>query len=333
MSFKPLFGNQLFVIAIPPRPAYNCLMNTRTLGKTGLQVSTLGFGSAPAAYLKSDPDAAAQMINFMLDHGVNLIDTAASYPGSENFLGEHLSHRRNDFVLVSKCGQKLPGLTGEAWSYDLVTQTVDLALRNLKTDRIDVMLLHSCDLETLKKGDALRALIDAKKAGKIAHAGYSGDNDALEYAATLPDIEVCETSISIADQHNINHGLAVCLKQNVGVIVKRPIANAAWRNIDQQPGFYKNYAKDYTDRIAKMNLTPADLGFQGQANERWPEIALRFTLAQPGVTCAIIGTTKEANAKANLDYAKKDPLPADVVKKIRDAFNNAQGDEKWMGLT
>ena len=92
-----------------------------------------------------------------------MIDTAASYPGSERFIGEHLSHRRNEFVLISKCGSKIPESDASPWSEKLVSDTVDRALRLLKTDRIDVMLLHSCDLETLKNGEAIGALAKARR--------------------------------------------------------------------------------------------------------------------------------------------------------------------------
>src|SRR4051812_26515692 len=96
--------------------SYNRAMQKRTFGKTGLQVSVLGFGAAPIAYLNADRQRSEKVVSQLLDAGMNLIDTAASYPGSEEFLGEHFSKRRKDFVLVSKCGQKIPESEGLAWS-------------------------------------------------------------------------------------------------------------------------------------------------------------------------------------------------------------------------
>ncbi len=308
-------------------------MTHRILGRTGLKVYPLGFGCANAALLKTDPKAVADMLNELLDQGVNVIDTSSSYGDSEKFLGRHLMHRRGEFVLISKCGQHSSHLPGAPWSYERISASVDQSLRDLQTDRVDVMLLHSCDLATLKKGDVVRALVDARQAGKIAHVGYSGDNDALAFAAAQPEIEVCETSISIADQRNIDHGLSVCREHNVGVLVKRSIANAAWRDLSQQQGFYQKYAKDYTERLRKMNITPADLGFDGEADELWPDIALRFTLSQPGVHVAIIGTTKKENAMSNLASSRKPPLPQETIDQLREAFRLAQGQEQWVGLT
>src|SRR4051794_26029558 len=158
-------------------------MTKQPFGKTGFTVTPLGFGAAPVAYLKSDQDRAIAVVNQLLDAGVNLIDTAASYPGSEEFLGQHFAPRRRDFVLVSKCGQKIPEADAPAWSAATIAATVDRALRLLKTDVIDVMLLHSCELDTLKKGEAVAALAKARDAGKIKFAGYSGDNEAAAYAA------------------------------------------------------------------------------------------------------------------------------------------------------
>jgi len=303
-------------------------MEKRTLGKTGLSVSVLGLGTAPAAFLKTDAQRFESILNQLLDAGVNLIDTAACYPDSEKTLGQLISHRRKEFVLVSKCGNKVAGIDAPAWSEALITQTVDRALSSLGPDAIDVMLLHSCDLATLQNGEALGALLKAKKAGKIKHVGYSGDNEAAAHAVTIPEVEVLETSINIVDQINIERALPGALKNNVGVIVKRPIANAAWKDIGQQPGMYKSYAKTYTERLAQFNLKPQDVGFTD-----WPELALRFTLSQPGVTTAIIGTTNPTNAEANLQYADKGPLDPAVFQQIRDAFKTADPNGQWTGQT
>jgi aryl-alcohol dehydrogenase-like predicted oxidoreductase len=306
-------------------------MKKQAFGKTGFEVTPIGFGAAPAAYLAADQDRAAKAINQLLDTGMNLIDTAAGYPGSEVFLGERFSHRRKDFVLVSKCGHKIPESSAGPWSAELITATVDRALRQLRTDHVDVMLLHSCDVKVLQKGDALATLVKAREAGKIRFAGYSGDNEAAAYAATLPDVAAIETSISIADQINIDLVLPGAVEKNIGVLAKRPIANSAWR--PSLPGMYANYAKVYTDRLAKMKLDPTELGVSGAPETAWPELALRFTLSQRGVHTAIIGTTNPQNAAANVSYAEKGPLPTEAVEKIRKAFAEADSERKWTGQT
>src|SRR3978361_396983 len=126
-------------------------MEKVTFGRTGLQVSRLGFGGAPIGYLKTDEQRVADILNLLLQSGVHLIDTAANYPGSEKVIGQTIAGRRDQCVLVSKCGTTLTDLPGTAWSAGLVSATVDRSLKNLGTDHLDVMLLHSCDLQTLEK--------------------------------------------------------------------------------------------------------------------------------------------------------------------------------------
>jgi aryl-alcohol dehydrogenase-like predicted oxidoreductase len=307
------------------------MMEKRRFGRTGLQASVVGFGGAPVGFLKTDRERVGRILNFMLDQGVNVIDTAASYEGSEELIAETIGKRRDQFVLVSKAGGRVPGTTdGVEWSAQQIAASVDRSLKRLRTDYVDVILLHSCPLEVLERGEALGALVKARDAGKIRFAGYSGDNEAAAYAATLADVAVIETSINITDQANIDSVLPIAAKHDVGLIAKRPIANAAWKTREQQPGGYADYAAPYSDRLQKMNLQPADLGF---APDAWPEIALRFTLSHAQVHTAIIGTTNPANAKANIDAAAKGKLADDVVKKTRAAFKHADPVGAWPGLT
>jgi aryl-alcohol dehydrogenase-like predicted oxidoreductase len=308
-------------------------MKLTPFGKTGFNVSSLGLGAAEIGYLNTDRQLAAKMMNFMLDEGVNVIDTASGYETSEEVIGESISRRRKQFILISKCGNTLPDISAPRWSPELITQTVDRSLKRLKTDVLDVMLLHSCDERTLRNGQALAALVKAKQAGKIRFLGYSGDNEPAAYAATLPDISVVETSISLADQTNIDGVLPIALKNNLGVLAKRPICNSAWKEITTQPSFYKDYARVYTERLATMNLSPTQLGIPGPTETAWPELALRFTLSQPGVHTAIIGTTRIENARANIAYAARGPLPPTTVKQIRAAFASAQSSQHWTGQT
>lgn len=305
-------------------------MTHRTFGKTILSVSPLGFGGAPVAFTKTEADAAATIVNQLLDAGVNVIDTANNYPGSEAFIGEHLSGRRKDFVLISKTGNTKDGTSGKLWSAEIVTTGVDRSLRLMKTDHLDVMLLHSCDLETLKKGDAFGALVKARDAGKVKFIGYSGDNEAAAHACTMPNVSVVETSINYCDQANIDKVLVPARANNIGIIAKRPVANAAWLGPKGRPGFYDNYASEYVKRAAAMNITAEEFGFTA---EQWPELALRFTLSFPEVSTAIVGTTNPDNARRNLQIVEKGPLPRELVEHIRAKFKAAPGSDAWTGQT
>jgi len=300
-------------------------------GKTGLHVTPLGFGAAEIGFLKPERERAARVLNLLLDEGVNVIDTAAGYETSEEIIGQAIAHRRSQFVLVSKCGQRAD-LEAEAWSPELISQSVERSLSRLNTECIDVMLLHTCDEATLREGEALGALVKARQAGKVRFAGFSGDNEAAAYAATLADIAVIETSISIADQANIDLVLPIARKNDIGVLAKRPIANAAWKPAHDRPGHYSAYVQPYVDRLAKMNLDPFNLGFSGDIDLAWPEMALRFTLSQTGVNTAIIGTTSPQNSQRNIGFAMKGPLAREIVEKFRVAFRAGQSVDKWPGL-
>ena len=308
-------------------------MDYTTFGRTGLKVSRIAFGAGPIGYLDSTQDQAGKVLNLLLDRGVNVIDTAAAYRGSEELIGKAVGHRRNDFVLISKCGRKVDGVEGEDWSARVVTETVDRSLRRLGTDHLDVMLLHSCNQEVLEKGEALGALLRAKEAGKIRFAGYSGDNEAATFAVSLAGVDVLMCSANLCDQANLEGALSTEAQAETGVILKRSVANGAWKPLDAQMGIYRDYVKPYMERFKAMGLKPQNLGFSGEAD--WMEIALRFTLALGSAHVVSIGTTNPVNAEANLRILAKGPLEPGAVEKIRRAFQEAQGrlGTPWPGLT
>ena len=312
-------------------------MQQNILGKTDLPVSALGYGAAPIGLLETDIQKVGELLAYLLDHGVNLIDTAAGYHGSEDAIGQTVGDRRDDFVLVSKCGMGgVEEFQDNPWSPKAITASIDRSLQRLRTDHLDVCLLHSCSLETLKQGEALGALVQAREAGKVRFAGYSGDNDAGVYAASLPDIAVVETSVNLCDQANLATVVEACRKHDVGVIAKRPIANAAWKEPDNQRGFYKKYASEYHRRFKLMGVSPHSLGYHGHPEIEWPEIALKFTLAHDGVHTAICGTTSQVNAESNLAAVNKNPLREEVVEKLHAAFaaaRDADPDGDWSGQT
>ena len=307
-------------------------MDYTTFGRTGLKVSRLAFGAGPIGYLGSSEEQAGKVLNLLLDRGVNVIDTAAAYLGSEETIGRTVGHRRDAFVLLSKCGRRQEGLEGEDWSERLITATVDQSLRRLRTDHLDVMLLHTCKQDVLERGEALGALIKAREAGTIRFAGYSGDNDAATCAVGLPGCDVLMCSASICDQVNLEGALPAAAKAGTAVIVKRAVANGAWKPAEAQSGIYRDYAKPYMERFAAMGLDPGKLGF---GPKDWMEIALRFTLSLPEVQVASIGTTSPANAEANLRLLDKGPLEPAAVEAIRTAFREARdrAGAAWPGLT
>jgi aryl-alcohol dehydrogenase-like predicted oxidoreductase len=298
----------------------------RTLGKTGMDVSVLGFGGAEIGFEKTDQEAVERLLKSALDGGLNTIDTAECYAGSEEAIGKAVSDRRKDYWLFTKVGHADPG--AEGWTAPSIQRSIERSLQRLKTDHVDLVHLHSCSKETLEKGECIEALEKAKKAGKTRFIGYSGDAEPARYAVETGRFDTLETSISIADQQAIELTLPLAREQKMGVIAKRPIANAAWR-YDTEPG--NGYVVEYWKRLQKLNYDfakgekRADPGPEGAAG-----VALRFTLSQPGVHTAIVGTTKPERWKQNAELVAAGPLPKERVEEIRRRWKEI-AEEGWAG--
>lgn len=288
----------------------------RDFGATGLRVPVLGLGAGQIGDARIPEEEAGRTLNAALDLGVTLVDTAPSYGISEERIGRHLAHRRGEFVLTTKVGY---GVEGEVdWTAACVRRGIDEALRRLRTDVIDVVLLHSCGTEALRDAGILGALEDARRAGKLRVAAYSGENEPLGMALASGRFGAVECSVNLCDQRVIDEVLPVARERGVGVIAKRPIANAPWRHAERPVG---QYVEEYWVRWKAMGIDPAGLP--------WDELALRFSAYAPGVSCCIVGTKRIDHLKHNADMAARGPLPAELVEAIRAAFR--AHDQGWAG--
>jgi len=293
-------------------------LELRDFGQTGLRVSPLGFGAMHINDERTSEDEAGYLLNAVLDLGVNLIDTARGYGLSEERIGRHLAHRRQDFVLSTKVGYGVEGFPD--WTYECITGGVERALRLMRTDWLDIIHLHSCPQHILAQDEVIRALDDCRRAGKLRVAAYSGDNAELSTAIADARFGAIQTSISVCDQVNLTERLPHAAARGLGVIAKRPIAGAVWRHA-QRPDDHAE--GQYWDRWQAM-------GFNKLAPEERTELALRFTAHCPGVSSSIVGTAKLANFRQNLALVEKGPLPAEQQAMLREAFVRHQQD--WQGL-
>ena len=155
----------------------------RRFGKTDMKVAILGFGGAEIGYEGAEQATVDRLLGAALDAGLNVVDTAECYLESETLIGAAAAHRRKDFYLFTKVGHITPsGARGSAWDKEGVTASLERSPKRLKTDAVDLTLLHSCSLEELEKGECIAALEALKKAGKTRYIGYSGDSKTALYA-------------------------------------------------------------------------------------------------------------------------------------------------------
>ncbi len=298
-------------------------MEKRILGRTGLEVTPLGFGGAEIGFEAASQETVKKLLNAALDAGLNVIDTAECYLNSEELIGAAVAGRRADFHLFTKCGHA-SGINLPDWDLKLLKQTIDRSLRNLQTDHVDLLQLHSCSEELLRRGDVTRVLQDARAAGKTRFIGYSGDAAAAKFAVECGDFDTLQTSLSIADQQALTLTLPLARDRNIGVIVKRPIANAAWRTGRKPDNAYHHV---YWDRLQKL-----DYDFIKADPAAAVATALRFTLGSPGVHTAIVGTTHPDRWKQNAAVVEQGPLPEAEVAAIRRRWTEVAKVD-WVGQT
>ncbi len=300
-------------------------METRRLGKTDMEVSILGFGGAeiglegPGAPLET----VTRLLNAALDEGLNLIDTGECYGASEELIGRSVSGRRKDYYLFTKCGHP-DGMPGEDWRQDSLLRSIQRSLRRLRTDCLDLIQLHSCSEDELLEGTVIDALQRARERGYCRYIGYSGDSRAAYYAAQCRAFDCLQISISIADQEALDLALPLAHEQHLGVIAKRPLANAAWRT-GRKPA--NSYHHTYWDRLQRL-----DYPFIRDELETSISTALRFTLSAPGVHTAIVGTLTPGRWRQNAALLEAGPLPSSQFDAIRQRWSEV-AEAAWIGQT
>jgi aryl-alcohol dehydrogenase-like predicted oxidoreductase len=299
-------------------------MEKRQFGKTDMQVSVLGFGGSEIGYEGATEQTVELLLNSALDAGLNVVDTAECYENSEELIGKAISHRRGDYYLFTKCGHPR-GIGSEDWSTASILESIERSLRRLRTERLDLVQLHSCSEAVLRTGDAIAALQTARDRGYIRYIGYSGDSVAARYAVECGAFDSLQTSINIADQEAVELTLPLARSRQMGVIAKRPIANAAWR-AGHKP--IDPYQHTYWDRLRKLNysfITSGDL-------ERSIAHALRFTLTVPGVDVAIVGTTKPERWQQNAAMVGAGKLAEAEYNAVRSRWEEI-APTTWIGQT
>ena len=195
-------------------------MEYKTLGKTGLKISRLGFGGIPIQ--KIDAEGTKKLTAELLREGVNFIDTARGYTVSEKYLGFALEGIRDRFVLATK---------SMARTKDAMAKDIDISLKNLRTDYIDLYQIHNPSVKDLKQvlepDGALEALLEAKSSGKIGHIGITLHSvELFRQAIDLPFVETIMFPYNIVETQGEDL-IRQCAEKNIGFICMKPLAGGA----------------------------------------------------------------------------------------------------------
>jgi aryl-alcohol dehydrogenase-like predicted oxidoreductase len=299
-------------------------MEKRKFGKTDMEFSVLGFGGAEIGFNAQQTQIEVDtLLNSALDAGLNVIDTAAAYHKSEQMIGEAISKRRQDFYLLTKCGA-LDGFTREDWSKKGILETIEQSLRALKTDYLDIAQLHSCGSEILRQGDCIEGLQRAQEKGYTRYIGYSGDREEAKLAIEMDVFDAFQTSVNVVDQTPIDGNIKLAAEKGLGIIAKRPIANAVWRHKEKPADSYHH---EYWDRLQKLKFD-----FTNKSTEEATATALRFTMTIPGVDTLIVGTTRPQRWQENAQYVAEGNLSEEEFEAIRNRWREV-ADENWVGMT
>jgi aryl-alcohol dehydrogenase-like predicted oxidoreductase len=297
---------------------------TRALGRTGANVTILGYGAMelrgrPRGPEISDEDA-GRLLNAVLDGGINLIDTSPDYGRSEELIGTHVGHRRDEFFLASKCGcpiefpADVPPPYPHDYSQKNVRADVEQSLRRLRTDHLDLVQVHmSPSRATLEENHTIEALRELRAEGKLRFIGMSGILPDLPDHIAMNVFDAFQIPYS-AVQRDHEDLITEAADKGAGTLVRGGAARGAaseeknWTvgPLTQTPG------------VGQQNWDTAGIGdLIGEAGIGKQEFILRFTLSHPGLSTTIVGTANPAHLASNIATAEKGPLPADLYEEAK----------------
>lgn len=289
---------------------------TRKLGSTGLDVTVLGFGAMELRGPKSpipkgrpvDPVQAETALNVALNHGINLIDTSIDYGESEGLIGRFISHRRNEFLLASKCGCNADTDAVEAgkaprhiYTRENIINGVELSLKRLNTDYLDLLQFHGSPPPEFRE-EAVQALLDLKRDGKTRFIGVS---DVLPTVAHFVDMRVFDAfQFPYSALDSAHESLITQLGQfGVGTLIRGGIARG-------EPGH------GLADPTLWGNWDLANLDELLDGMNRF-EFLLRYTISHPDLSTTIIGSMNPDHIRRNVTAAGRGPLLESTCAEVR----------------
>jgi aryl-alcohol dehydrogenase-like predicted oxidoreductase len=296
---------------------------TRTLGRTGEDVTILGFGAMelrgqPRGPAVSDEDA-GRLLNSVLDLGINLIDTSIDYGRSEELIGRFIEGRRGEYFLASKCGCLIgepPTGSTPPYPHDYKPENlragIEQSLARLKTDHLDLLQVHISPSKAQMEADrTVETMQTLQQEGKVRFLGMSG---------TLPHLPE-HIEMGVFDVFQIPYS---ALQREHEALIDDAVAAGAGTLI--RGGAARGAPADDKD----WSTGPIGLA-EGEGQRRWEEsgieellgdmsrleFVLRFTLSHPGLSSTIVGTSKINHLESNVAIAEKGPLPSDLYEEAK----------------
>ena len=296
-------------------------MKYRTLGKTGLKVSTLSLGCAPLGnvYGDLDLDKCKSIVHGAIDRGINFFDTSPYYGAtkSESVLGQCLKDvPRDKYILATKCG-RYDG--HHDFSYDRVTKSIDESLDRLGVDHIDLMQCHDIEFASSLEQvvyEGLPALEEAKRQGKIGHIGITGlPLQVVDYVMehSTVDIEAVLSYCCYTVQNtNLEQYLPRWKHQNIGII--QGGATSMGLLTPQGPQEW-HPAPEQVKRVCADAVAACEEG----AGESIVKLAFQFTASNPDVHTTLVGSTSLDMLEANIQWTNQS-LDEELLAMVENAL-------------
>src|SRR5215510_9180084 len=296
-----------------------------TLGRTKLQVSKLGFGAMELRGGRrrlASQDAVARLLNGVLDAGINFIDTSPDYGVSEELIGQHIAHRRQEYYLASKCGCPIdiaPATPGERPAHVFtranVRAGVERSLRRMKTDYLDLVQFHiSPARSVLEENDSVEELRALQREGKVRFIGMSGTLPNLNDHIAMGVFDAFQIPYSALERIH-EEVIGTAARAGSGIIIRGGVARglpvAKDEDFARMPEIFRRAVEG---RRGVWELASLDELLNGMSRM---DFMLRFTISHPDMATTIVGTANLDHLHANVAAARQGPLPADVYEEAR----------------
>jgi aryl-alcohol dehydrogenase-like predicted oxidoreductase len=313
-------------------------MRYRPLGRTGLQVSVVGFGCWPMAgdrYGAIEDDEAVKAIHRALDRGVNCVDTAPAYGAghSEDVVARALEKRRREVILVTKCGVKPPppGQLGPLRdsSRANIQREIDASLKRLRTDWVDVLLVHWPDAGTPFE-ETMRALEEVVASGRVRFVGVSNFTGAMiADCLRARRVDVSQVGYHMFDRRQEGETFPLCLEQGIGVMGYGSLGHGLLTGAFTTATTFGEPSRDwrgggvafgqpiFRDDNFKTNVGVVERLRREVAEPRgvsMSQLALAWVLGHPAISTALVGARTPAEVDANDAGAEIELSPEERTK-------------------